>query len=177
MCPQRGDEDCSRPSRTMLRLAARPLRLVNLSLDGGCPASSGYRFHSAGFSGTGLGRRTHPVHPVVAVSTPRLAMRGTLTLRPGQGRWWVVKTAWFARPQYHGPFLVRGTRLDEEGPVRFGESPTASMLAVGRSTAKGADGFRSVPGGTYVQAPGCYGWQVDGVDFSYRIVFHAKRRS
>ena len=176
MCPQRGDEDCSRPSQTMLRLAARPVRLLNVSLDNGCPTSSGYRFSNAGFSGIGLGKRTHPVHPVVAVSKPSLAMRGTLALRPTpQGRWWVVKTAWFARPRYRGPWLVRGTRLDKEGPVRFGENPTTPMMAVGRAAAKTADVFRSVPGGTFVLAPGCYGWQVDGVGFSYHIVFQARR--
>jgi hypothetical protein len=135
----------------------------------------GRRFSRAGFSGIALGMPNRPVHPVVVVSNPRLARHGVLPLRPDQGRWWGVKTAWFAHPDYPGPFLIRGARLDGPGSVRFGEAPTTPMLAVAGSTTVGAHLYRSVPGGTYVHRPGCYGWQVDGVDFSYRILFQAIR--
>jgi hypothetical protein len=29
------------------------------------------------------------------------------------------------------------------------------------------------PGGTWVVAPGCYGWQIDGLTFSYVVIFRA----
>ena len=35
------------------------------------------------------------------------------------------------------------------------------------------DGWREWPGGTSLHVPGCYGWQIDGTDFSYVIVFRA----
>jgi hypothetical protein len=35
------------------------------------------------------------------------------------------------------------------------------------------DGYREEPGGTYVRAPGCYAWQVDGLTFSEVIVVRA----
>jgi hypothetical protein len=45
------------------------------------------------------------------------------------------------------------------------------MFAVRAGTMNGADGYRQVPGGTYVSTPGCFVWQVDGDQFSYQIVF------
>jgi hypothetical protein len=32
------------------------------------------------------------------------------------------------------------------------------------------DGYRTVPGSTWIKSPGCYGWQVDGRGFSDVIV-------
>jgi hypothetical protein len=33
------------------------------------------------------------------------------------------------------------------------------------------DGSRTAPGGTFVKGPGCYAFQVDGLDFSYNLIF------
>ncbi|MGH3305584.1 MAG: hypothetical protein ACRDOK_28745 [Streptosporangiaceae bacterium] len=35
----------------------------------------------------------------------------------------------------------------------------------------GIDGWRDAPGDTWIKAPGCYAWQVDGLRFSEVIVF------
>ncbi|MGH2884745.1 MAG: hypothetical protein ACRDPA_18920 [Solirubrobacteraceae bacterium] len=35
------------------------------------------------------------------------------------------------------------------------------------------NGYRTVPGSTWVASPGCYAWQVDGRNFSELIVVHA----
>ena len=37
----------------------------------------------------------------------------------------------------------------------------------------GTGGWREAPGGLWVQAPGCYAWQVDGLTFSETIVVRA----
>jgi hypothetical protein len=34
-------------------------------------------------------------------------------------------------------------------------------------------GWREDPVGTYIKAPGCYGWQVDGTTFHEEIVISA----
>ena len=34
----------------------------------------------------------------------------------------------------------------------------------------GINGFRDVTGATWVKAPGCVAWQVDGINFSHVIV-------
>jgi len=89
--------------------------------------------------------------------------------------WFTFKTLWFSVPSYDGPWTVRGNRIDGEGHVIFGEQPTVAALVVppGPTTNEAADGYRQAPGGTYVQRPGCYAWQVDGTSFSYVIVFRA----
>lgn len=111
--------------------------------------------------------------PVVAVADRKHALQGKLSVERRRGRWWSIKTAWFARPRYGDPFLIRGDRLDGPGVVRFGVGPSAPMIAVRGGTLNGNNGFRSVPGATYVKRGGCYSWQVDGRGFSYRIVFKA----
>jgi hypothetical protein len=40
-------------------------------------------------------------------------------------------------------------------------------------TLNGSSGSRMAPGGTWVVAPGCYGWQIDGLTFSYVVIFRA----
>lgn len=172
-CPARGDPGCSEPSQAA-RLAARPLRLNKVSAATGCPTSAGARFENRRFGGIVLGGR-HPVRPLVAVARPRQALDGRVVLDRDPRRWWRFKTLWFARASYHGPFLVRAARLDGDGVVRFGENPTAAMIAVNGLAYEGSGYIREVPGATYVRGPGCYGWQVDGVGFSYRIVFEAFR--
>ena len=169
---QGGDLRCDAQTQIVEGLAARPLRLPDLPATAQCPTSSGNWLRTSSFGVIALGRK-RPVQPGVAVAHPRLALDGRLTLTPRSGDWWYVKTLWFAQASYQGPFLIRGARLDRDGVVRFGASPTASMIAIRGATANGAGGFREVPGGTFVRAPGCYGWQVDGPGFSYRIIFKA----
>jgi hypothetical protein len=69
---------------------------------------------------------------------------------------------------------IRGARIDAPGSIAFGEGPDQEELIFPPGpTVNGRDGWREAPGGTYVKAPGCYAWQVDGVGFSTIIVFRA----
>jgi hypothetical protein len=99
--------------------------------------------------------------------------------------WPGMKVIWRVDPDYIGPVLLRGARLDGPGQLRFG-SYTGS---VGQGTPSGASvqaqaydelgypGQDSRPSATTypsdirVQTPGCYGLQVDGTNFSYVITF------
>lgn len=164
-------EYCGNQTQVIERLAQRPLRHPRVGEV--CPTSAGSYFAGHGFGGITLGGR-HPVQPLVGPQAgEKLALHGRLVFGQHQGQWLDVKTLWFARATYAGPFLIRGTRLDAQGNVWFGENPIAPMLAV-RASQGTKKVVRDIPGGTYVRAPGCYAWQVDGRGFSYSIVFEAR---
>jgi hypothetical protein len=74
------------------------------------------------------------------------------------------------------PVLIRGRRIDKPGVVGFGGSQPALVdpqFAPG-ATPTGADGIREWPGATWIKAPGCYAWQIDGTTFSSVVVFRAR---
>jgi hypothetical protein len=83
-----------------------------------------------------------------------------------------METLWFAMPSYGGPFVVRGEPLGGSGSIDVdGSSTDPSPLVVPPGpTLNTQDGIRVAPVATYVTSPGCYGWQVDGLSFSYVIV-------
>ncbi|MFL5798934.1 MAG: hypothetical protein ACJ77A_13495 [Actinomycetota bacterium] len=165
------------PTTTGPALVRRPLHLPARGADGRCPASSGRRYSNDLFGGTILGRG--PVLPLVAPDRRgdvAAALRGVLRFRrsPEHPRWLSLKTLWFSFPRYGGPVLIRGSRLDGRRRVRLGEEPT--LLAIEGAagpTINGGHGFREWPGATWLRAPGCYSWQVDGVGFTLVIPFRA----
>lgn len=147
----------------------RPLKLPTLQPGEACPVT-----HSAavGILDSFLIPRPGPgpVYPDGAVG-----IQGVAVLVPGGSvnGWANFKTLWFSEPSYQGPWVIRGKQLDGSSPVIFGEAPTVSKLVVpGEATVNETnDGYREAPGGTYLRGPGCYAWQVDGLSFSYVIVF------
>jgi hypothetical protein len=147
----------------------RPLKLPILGPGQSCPVTQGGFFDTAFFGGVALG--TGPVRPLGRVTA---AGEGELGPSPNPAGWYGFKTLWFSAPSYPGPWLIRGAQLDGMGRVIFGEQPAVSQLVVPPiPTLNGGGGYRTAPGGTYVRGPGCYAWQVDGLTFSYVIVFHA----
>lgn len=138
-----------------------------------CPVASGYAFDNGQFVGIALGDRERPIAPLVP--KPFLGASDGLLARlsakrDGTDRL-TFKTLWFVKPGYTAAFLVRGRRLDSPGDVRFGEDGSLDNIAVRGPTSNGSNGYREVPGGTYVREPGCYAWDVDGVSLHYSIVF------
>jgi hypothetical protein len=108
----------------------------------------------------------HPVYPSMH--------QGALEVWP-EG-WYGAKTMWIVDPSYSGPVLVRGFQLDGSGRIAFGESPLIGQLIIppGDTVNELPGGYRTAPGGTFVKGPGCYGLQVDGLTFSYVIVFQVQ---
>jgi hypothetical protein len=156
----------------------RPLELPTLNSPRNCPTSSGHRYSNKQFGGIALGRG--PLQPLVAPHNRGgfgTALRGVLLFRrsPTNPKWHQLKTLWFARPAYRGPVLIRGRRLNRPGRIVFGEGPEMvdPYLPVGE-TANGLNGFREWPGATWLRAPGCYAWQIDGRGFSHVVVFRAR---
>ncbi len=157
------------PPSLVRPLAFPPLDAAN------CPVDTGRSYTTEEFGGIAFGEG--PVRPLVALAEKdaRFALEGTFRFVASRHGWYVLKTLWFATPEYKGPILIRGRQLDGENPLAFGEGPQLldPQLARGK-TLNGGHGFRTWPGGTWVRAPGCYGWQVDGRNFSRTIVFRAE---
>lgn len=82
--------------------------------------------------------------------------------------WFGSKVLWMIDPVYRGPVLIRGRQLDGPNELRFdrGRLPPRVLRIPA--------GSRDRASFTRVRAPGCYAYQVDGLGFSYTIVFEAQ---
>jgi hypothetical protein len=76
-------------------------------------------------------------------------------------------------PRYKGPVIVRGRQLDGPGQLRFDQWPQWSRRLHVDLHLVGPEA-RLHPAATFLRAPGCYAYQVDGHGFSYLIVFEAR---
>ena len=88
--------------------------------------------------------------------------------------WLAFKSLWYSEPRYKGPFLVRVRRLDGAGAAGLLETPQlTSFYTPPGPTMNTTNGYREVPGATWLKTPGCLAWQVDGLTFSNVIVVRA----
>jgi hypothetical protein len=73
---------------------------------------------------------------------------------------------WVLAGRYAGPALVRGRQLNGENELRFdrGALPSKERKLRGRG---------GHPSSTRLRAEGCYAYQIDGLGFSYQVVFEA----
>lgn len=114
-----------------------------------------------------------PVRPVIAAPGARhgvAVFQGSKT-----DSWFGIKTLWYSLASYQIPVLIRGSRLDAPGRIAFGEAPTSGFQSDTGSPYPHVRGLmRSWPGATFVKEPGCYGFQVDGLTFSYHLVLNIK---
>ena len=111
--------------------------------------------------------------PVSIAGGPRLTAQ-----RFVGSRWLAAHVTWRAAVGYHGPILIRGRRLGGAGVVGFGEGhepyDELQLLDSGRGEATTSGGGRAWLSLTRVQRPGCYAYQVDGMDFSRVIVVRVR---
>jgi hypothetical protein len=155
---------------TWTRLEARPLRLPSLAPGTPCPVSSSATYPG---SATAAAFGDGPVFAVTGGSAIGLGPAGTDGLRGG-------KVLWSARPEYSGPALIRGARLDGPGEVRFsGGTSTALRFDLDTHTRAG-DGttgsmldWRYLPSLVYLAGAGCYGFQLDLPDGTATITLAA----
>lgn len=154
-----------------------PLQLASVSAGKGCPVSPVRRFPGgAGFSGPFAAIGSGPFY---------LASSPTVPVSPTHGPWLQQKVIWVVDRSYSGPLLLRGHRIDGAGELKFpryigavgyNDGPWYGKhreLAYVRSglTAHVEPTLDSFPSGIYVESPGCYAIQVDGVGFSEILVF------
>ena len=149
---------------------ARPLQPPTPGPGGKCPTEPGRTVDPA--YGPAVGRG-----PVYAGA---LGTDSTLLFSPPERfeseSWGGNKVLWLVAPDYRGPVLIRGRRLDRSGLVRFdeGDVPPARIRLGGDPVCQGSDPrWRERPSYTRIEGLGCYAYQVDGRDFSYPIVFRA----
>ena len=94
--------------------------------------------------------------------------------------WGGSKNIWVIGASYGGPVLVRGRQLDGANGVRFQNGRPAFTRADAvnppRELKLYGPELRGNPSVTRLRAAGCYAFQVDGLTFSYLIVFEARIR-
>jgi len=164
----------------------RPIHVPRLRPGEACPTSAGTRFTNRYLGGVALGRV--PVRPDIGNRGYLRHGRIVLGTTDVTG-WYAIKTIWFSPPSYDGPWLIRAVRLRGQGAIDLSDqpsprpgpqgnragsrfSPTAVFVPAGPTLNTGA-GYRTDPRTTWISAPGCYAWQVDGLNFSRLIVFEA----
>ena len=90
-------------------------------------------------------------------------------------RYGSFKAMWAIDPRYVGPVLVRGRQLDGTDVLKFekGEPGFSDYTHSHPTIELHESGGYVHPAVTRVQTLGCYAYQVDGIGFSYSIVFRA----
>lgn len=163
---------CSNATGAIPSALERPLHLPVIGPGQGCPTTPGAVIKTNAFTGMALGSGpVRPLGPFGASGTVRVS-----TAQDYIGGWYTFKTLWFSEPSYSGPFTIRGGQIDRAGPVAFGETLSLLELVVPPNyTVNSSEGYREAPGGTYVKAPGCFAYQVDGLTFSLVLVFRVVR--
>lgn len=153
-------------------LRRRPVRVPPLPPGAPCPTTQPSGDLSAlapGYAGTAFGRG--PLYPVLAHSTERAEI--VFRYPPPRdsidygSAWSGQRVMWILARPFHGPALVRGRQLDGPNDLRFERG-----LIPPRERRLRRSG--SNPSFTRLRAPGCYAYRIDGLHFSYRIVFEAK---
>jgi len=147
----------------------RPLHFPVLRPGQSCPATFGHLANTSYFVGSALGNGSVRV----LISNTGDLLHGIAQVGTTQVKgWYALQTLWFSVPGYDGPFVVRAKRLDGPDRISIGGSPAAvgPIVVAPGPTMNTSAGYRTVPGSTWVTAPGCYAWQVDGLNFSDVIV-------
>jgi hypothetical protein len=152
----------------------RPLHTPTIAAGSPCPTTrpdSKGDLRRIGFVGTAWGEG--PAYPGGldgGQGNPVLRYQDPIPPESGfyGSAWFGNKVLWMADPVYSGPILVRGLQVDGPNELRFdnGMLPPRAMRI--RPAARGRPSF------TRVRAPGCYAYQLDGLGFSYAIVFEAR---
>jgi hypothetical protein len=148
-------------------LLRRPLHIPTLAAGTPCPADTPTGGSDA-YGKTRFG--PGPAYPTLGLRDGHAAL--TYLVGWGYDGWDGTKVLWTV-PSYRGPYIVRGRQLDGPGEVRFDQGPnwTNKLHNELRLVGPYAD---LNPAATFLRAPGCYAYQVDGRGFSYTIVFDAR---
>jgi hypothetical protein len=147
---------------------SRPLALPSLAAGARCPATRGRMSTSTYVRGQEYG--SGPVRLVLGDRGD--PSRGIVALgEPDRSPWLAAENVLLINPSYRGPVLLRGQRLDRPGTAFFDGDEVISYLDPPYPDANTQkDGSRTPPASIFVRSPGCYGFQIDGTDFTTTIV-------
>ena len=167
----------------------RPISLPHVASGQSCPITTKHDITIDGQPYRGvLGRG--PAYLLLEVSRDRngVSHYGS-SLRPVSG-WLLIAGTWWVAPRETHPLLVRARRLDGAGSILLGgwgpslgkeieinDGSNTSTLSPGRYlTQKDVPNVTTTGWTNYppdyigIHRPGCYGFQVDGLTFSYSII-------
>jgi hypothetical protein len=148
-------------------LLQRTVQVPTLGPGSPCPASEATG-GSDQYGGPHFG--PGPAYPTLGVREGHAFL--TYLIGWGYDGWDGTKVLWTV-PRYNGPYIVRGRQLDGTGELRFDQGPSWTNKLHEELRLVGPYGLLN-PAATFLRAPGCYGYQVDGRGFSYLIVFEAQ---
>lgn len=167
--PPRPPTTTPTPADAWSALRQRPLHLPRLAPSAPCPKLLGHAV-SPDF-GPVLG--DGPVYPAIGSDTG-IMPTGDFN-----------KVLWIIAPTYTSPALIRGHQVDGPGTLTFNggldqstyqgdwhDAPRLPDLRLMGGAGYGTP-WANFPTYTKVPAPGCYGYQVDGLNFSYTLIFQA----
>jgi hypothetical protein len=163
------------------QLRERPLNLPLIRAGDRCPVSKGshnsvpqvgYIFCSACYwFGNG------PVHLALSWHDGQ-SDEATFSLDrvPHEQGVYRAKTPWVSKPEYSGPILIRGRRLDAEPGIRLRFTSSGSQIKErleldAPSPEKEPTHWSFWPTSMYVPGPGCYGVQIDTAQGTDVVVF------
>jgi hypothetical protein len=154
-------------------LVRRPLHIPTLPAGGACPATEadgtlGERGNVDTPNGPAFG--PGPAYPTLFSDSGRARLDYLKSW--GYEGWDGTKLLWTV-PRYYGPYIVRGRQLDGPEQLRFDWGPNWSRKLHEQLRLAGPYA-RLNPAATFLRAPGCYAYQVDGRGFSYLIIFEAR---
>jgi hypothetical protein len=158
----------------------KPLHLPTLGGGGSCPVS---KVRPGVVPGRPYALGNGPVYLVVSNPTPTIQY----STAPFNGDTASVlggsRSIWAINPGYQGTVVIRGQQLGGNNPLRFNggldqvngnAQGTEPVLDALRLSAQGqSSSWSTFVTFTRMQAPGCYGMQIDGQNFSEVIVFQA----
>ena len=118
-----------------------------------------------------------PVFLEAADTTDVATPSGMAHVLPQQNGIYRIKGPWISRPEYPGPILVRGRKLDGSDKVRFEYSPyyyqSQEEMRLDESNNNGTNyGWSFWPSGIIFPTLGCYGLQIDGRNFTDVIILN-----
>jgi hypothetical protein len=155
-------------------LLARPLRLPRIAAGAPCPVSGATARSPVAQEADARGLGTGPLYPIAFYIGENATLQIGDQARGSNGLY-ELKVVWASTSGHPGPVLVRVGRVDGVGRAAialFYEADSSrGDAAVFPLTASPSD----FPSSTSVSGPGCYGYQIDGVNLEEVIVFRVVR--
>lgn len=176
--------DGARSQHVWARLAARPMHLPHVAAGATCPVTRHWSSYRTAEGRVGIMLGPGPVYPGVFTDLAR--WRRHVVMQMGHPKhsvflprgWLINKVLWSVSRSYPNPVLIRGRQVDGSRRMLFyGNGGPEEWYTRGAPALRLSGRDDAYPSEFKVPAPGCYGWQVDGIGFSRVLVFKVVRQT